>query len=404
VIHSVKGPYAWTAGELLQLVRSGTADSRSRMASYSGMSPSTIASRIQSLLELGYLSEDAQQSDRGRKPRTLSLNPEFGVVATIDIGSRHTRLGFVDVTGELLDVSDHVSARRDVADYLGWLTERLRFAHANLDGRGGRLRGVGVSIASPVDRESGRLMHPLYLPGWDQVDLAGELSRSLGVPVLAENDAALMALGEHRMHYPRVRDMLYVKLGSAIGCGIVIDGELYGGRAGGAGEVGHLPVDAPEYRRRCECGRDTCLEAGFGGAALRDHLRARGVAVDDGSDIGALARGNDPVVLQVLRDAGTHIGDAIGTLCNLFNPELVVIGGGLSQLEPLTQALRAALYGRTLPLAGRDLQLGISRNGPDAAILGAAWQMIDLLLSVEQVNVTVQAYADTLESTSSSTR
>jgi predicted NBD/HSP70 family sugar kinase len=184
----------------------------------------------------------------------------------------------------------------------------------------------------------------------------------------------------------------------------VIGGELYGGRSGGAGEIGHIPVDAPNYRRRCQCGRDTCLEACFGGAAISEHLAIRGQGSEGDADFAALAAARNPVAIEVLRDAGTHIGDAIGTLCNVFNPELVVIGGKLSQVEQLTHALRASLYARALPLNARDLEVVVSKNAADASILGAAWQVIDLVLSTELVNQDLADYAETFDSTSSSTR
>ena len=376
------------------------------MAALTGLSPSTIAARVESLLSAGYLLEDGEQSGRGRKPRTLSVNADLGVVAAVDIGSRHTRIGFTDLAGTLLGVVEYSAPDRgDAATYLEWLTQRIQSGAAALDHPSHRaLRGIGVSIASPVDRTTGKLIHPMHLPGWNSIDPAQTLSSAFGVPVVVDNDATVMALGEHRMHYPRVANMLYIKLGSAIGCGIVIGGELYGGRSGGAGEIGHIPVDAPNYRRRCQCGRDTCLEACFGGAAISEHLAIRGQGSEGDADFAALAAARNPVAIEVLRDAGTHIGDAIGTLCNVFNPELVVIGGKLSQVEQLTHALRASLYARALPLNARDLEVVVSKNAADASILGAAWQVIDLVLSTELVNQDLADYAETFDSTSSSTR
>jgi predicted NBD/HSP70 family sugar kinase len=395
VSHVVKGPHAWTAGELLQLVRQQRAASRSELARLAGMSPSTIAARLESLLDHGYLIEDGEQSDRGRKPRALSLNPARGIVVGVDIGSKHTRIGVTDMTGTLRFVTEHETTRRsNAAEYLTWLESQIGAALGELvtrDGSAPELRGIGLSIPSPVDRDTRQLIHPLHLPEWNSTDPASQLASAFGVPVIADNDATLMALGEHRMNYPDVDDMLYIKLGSAIGCGIIASGNLYRGRSGGAGEIGHMPVVADGFARRCRCGRDDCVEARFGGAALVEHLVAAGISQKNASDFVRLADLGQPNALEVFRAAGHAIGEVIGTLCNIVNPELVVLGGKLSQVEPLTHALRSALYARTLPLPTRELTVSVSQNGANASILGAAWQVLDLLLSVERVNEDIQA-------------
>ncbi len=393
----VRRPFAWTAGELLQLVRQQRATSRSRMARYTGLSPSTIASRLEGLLEAGYLVEDGEQSDRGRKPRLLSLNGNHGVVAAVAVGTQHARIGLVDLAGKLRSVTElRAPAAGDAIGYLDWLGSEIEKALVTATAPSvGELilRGIGVSIGSPVDRRTGKLIHPLHLPGWDSIDPTEQLSAAFDVPAIVDNDATLMALGEHRLHHPNARHMLYIKLGSAIGAGIVLDGEVYEGVSGGAGEIGHLPVDAPGYRRLCQCGRENCLEACFGGVAIGAHLAKRGVAALNLPEFLELAASSNPAALEVFQDAGAQIGEAIGTLANIFNPELIVLGGKLAQIEPLTHALHSALYRRSLPLTTRNLVVTVSQSGANAAIFGAAWQVFDVLLSADQVNDELSARA-----------
>jgi predicted NBD/HSP70 family sugar kinase len=164
---------------------------------------------------------------------------------------------------------------------------------------------------------------------------------------------------------------------------------VYRGRSGGAGEIGHFPIET-EYGRRCVCGRDNCLEAGLGGAAMIQHLRTEGRDISTTAELVELVQRNDPYALELARAAGTAIGQTLGTLADFFNPELIVFGGRLSQLEVLTHALRWGLYARSLPLSARALTIANSHNRENASTLGAAWMIIDLLLSVDWVNNIVQ--------------
>lgn len=379
---------AWTSGEIFQLVREAPEISRSELARQTRLSPTTVASRVESLLNGGYLTEQGT-SRAGRKPRALSLNAAWGIVITAHIGSRHTRVCAVDMAGEILTVTEYdQAASTDVEATLLWLHERFEEALTSLPPDRPPLRGIGLSVPAPVDAATGELVGPTLLHSWNRVSLAPSFEEWYGVPVIIDNDATLMARGEHRTARPSVDSLVYLKLGAAIGCGIVVNRNVHRGHSGGAGEIGHMPIRS-EFSRPCICGRHDCLEAGFGGAAIIEHLRERGHDISTTAEVVQLVNRADPDALEITRAAGEAMGSAVAVLADFFNPEAIILGGRLSAIEPLTQNLRSALYARALPLAVRDTTISASETAENASCLGAAWTIIDHLFSPQTVNASL---------------
>jgi predicted NBD/HSP70 family sugar kinase len=368
------------------MIRHGKAASRAGLVQLTGLSPSTVTARIEQLLQAGYLSQGS--NDRGgRNPRALTLDPSLGYVAVADIGARHIRLGLVDVTGAILASRLHEQSTTDFDKFIQWLETAFRDFLADFqDPIGPRpLLGIGLSIPAPVDAQTGRVVYPARVPTWHDADLIGPLSDAFSVPVATDNDATLMALAEHRIHHPGVENMLFVKIGSGVGCGIIARGEVYRGSNGGAGDIGHVSVDV-SFAHDCLCGRDHCLEASVGGSALVRILRQRGVGVTGPADVERLARENQADALELSRTAGRAIGEALALIANFFNPELIVVGGALSQIEPLYNSMRSSLYERMLALTTHKLVIELSKNGVDASLYGPAFLILDQLLSPDRVS------------------
>lgn len=376
---------AWTPGEIFQLVLKNQGISRSKLARHTGLSPTTVTSRVGSLLERGYLSEEGT-SRAGRKPRALTVNARWGVVIAAHIGSRHTRVCAVDMVGELLTVAEYdVAASDDIEATLLWLRDRVEDALAELPADHPPLRGIGLSVPAPVDAATGQLVGPTLLSSWNQVLMAPRFEEWYGVPVIIDNDATLMARGEHRAAWGSIDSLLYIKLGFAIGCGIIVDGKVHRGHSGGAGEIGHMPIQS-DFARACVCGRANCLEASLSGAAIIEHLRGRGHDIHTTADVLHLVNIADPDATELARAAGTAIGNAVAILADFFNPHAIILGGRLSAMEPLVQNVRAAVYGRSLPLAVRDVTIAQSVTGENASTLGAAWTIIDHLFSWDRID------------------
>jgi predicted NBD/HSP70 family sugar kinase len=236
---------------------------------------------------------------------------------------------------------------------------------------------------------------PPIMPGWNNFPVRETFSAELGCPVLVDNDVNIMALGEkHSGLAKSVDDFLFVKLGTGIGCGIVVGGEVYRGVSGSAGDIGHIRVD--DAGPICMCGNTGCLEAFCGGAALaRDALTAARSGSSDelagllaragtltAADVATAAAAGDPVAVGMVRDSGRRVGGVLAGLVSFFNPGLVVIGGGVAGFgHPLLAEIRGVVYRRSLPLATGNMPIVLSELGGAAGVVGAARLISDRVFS-----------------------
>jgi glucokinase-like ROK family protein len=258
-----------------------------------------------------------------------------------------------------------------------------------------RPSGVGIGVPGPVDFHGGVPVSPPIMPGWDGYPVRDAMARELGCPVLLDNDVNVMALGEQHSGVAKsARDFLFVKIGTGIGCGIVVDGHLYRGVDGCAGDIGHIRVE--EFGPTCACGNTGCLEAFFGGAALaRDAMAAArsqrspvlaAMLAEKGEltavDVASAVAQGDPHAVQMIRDGGHRVGWVLASLVSFFNPDLIVIGGRVARLgHPLLAEIRGVVYRRSLPLATGNLPIVLSELGSQAGVVGAARMISDSVLS-----------------------
>jgi glucokinase len=375
-------------GEVFQLLRDGRPRTRAELSAETGLARSTIAERIDTLLASGLLrSADKAGSTGGRPPTMFTFNPQARVVLAADIGATHAKVALTDLTGDVLAEEER---RVDLAvgpePVLAYVTE----ASAALLDRTGRsvadLLGIGVGLPGPVEHSTGRPVIPPIMPGWDGFDVKNHLYDRLGVLTLVDNDVNLMALGEHKTHWPDAPNMIFVKVATGIGSGLISDGRLHRGSRGSAGDMGHvqLPHGADVT---CRCGNLGCLEAVASGAAIAARLAATGVPAETSSDVVALARAGSVDAVQQIRQAGRDIGEVLATAVNLFNPSVIVVGGSLSQAgEHLIAGVREVVYRRSLPLATTELRIVQSRAGNQAGVIGAATMVIDHALSPFQLD------------------
>jgi predicted NBD/HSP70 family sugar kinase len=379
-----------SAGAIIALIRSGHSRSRAEIARSTGLSPSTVAQRIDALIDAGYVREAGQGvSQGGRRPRALEIDPTTGVVCAVDLGSHHATLGLVDLSGRLIAVR---TENMDIGDgpqrILTWVAavaDELVTEHAT---PGQRLRGFGIGLPGPVD-SAGLMVSPSRMPGWNGVDVAAMMTKISGLPSAIDNDANLMALGEHASLHDEVQHFVFVKAGSSIGCGVIASGELYHGHHGMAGDISHVTVPgAPPVL--CSCGRTGCLDAVAGGAAIVQALRDAGVAVADTGDVLALARDAHPLATQMLREAGTRVGGVLATIMNFFNPQRLVLGGILGEAEAFVAGVRSRIYFECLPMITDTLDISVSVAKDRAGILGAARVVLDELFDARQINSVVR--------------
>lgn len=381
------------AGEMFQLLRDGRPRTRADLAAATGQSRSTIAARVDVLLATGLIAPAGEAtSTGGRPPATFALNPAARVVLAVDLGATHARLALTDLRGEpvvehaedllIADGPDRVLAR--VAEVGRTLLDKADRPLADL-------AAVGIGLPGPVEHSTGRPTNPPIMPGWDHVDVPGVLAGLLDVtvPVLVDNDVNIMAVGEHATVWPDVADLLFVKVATGIGAGIIADGRIRRGAEGAAGDLGHVAVPrGPE--RQCRCGNVGCLEAVASAQAVAEELAAEGVDVRTGADVVALVRAGDLRASAAVRGAGRHIGEVLAACVSLLNPSVIVIGGMLAGAgEHVLAGIREVVYRRSLPLATQHLRIVPSGTGSRAGVLGAAAMATDHVLSATAVDAMI---------------
>ncbi|MDP9867067.1 MULTISPECIES: ROK family protein [Streptosporangium] len=366
-------------GDLMRLVATGHAESRAELARLSGLAASSVSLRVEELIGAGLLVEEGSGTSRGgRRPRRLRVSPTAGLLAVADLGAHHVRLGLLDLSGTPLVVEerpcDIALGPEATLDWMAASFDELLLAHGP---PGVPLRGIATGIPGPVDPASGRVVSPSRMPGWNNFPVAEHLGAHYDLPVLVENDANLLAVGEARA-WPGCDNLMVLKAGSGIGCGVIVDGRLHRGR-GAAGDISHVRVSS-DSSVVCSCGHSDCLEAYASGAALMGALTELGIAVRRPADVVAAVNDGVPEATALVRNAGRLIGEVLTVLVNFLNPDAIVVGGSLSTAEPLIASIRAAVYERCLPLATRDLEIAVTRSGPDAALLGAGSLLLDTVL------------------------
>lgn len=364
-----------SAMDMLTLVANETTISRAQLARSLKLAPSTVSLRVNELMEAGLVVETGEGSSTGgRKPRSLQLNHRAGHVLVADLGSRHVRVGMMDLAGTLLATE---SAAVDVATgpeatltAIAAMMDSLAAGNSS-----GLLRGVGLALPGPVDFAAGWVDSPARMPGWHRFPIRDWMSAHFNSPVFCDNDANVMALAEHALrknsedHPKKPVNTLFIKAGAAIGCGLVANGEVYRGSTGTAGDITHVRVKAAG-ERACTCGNFGCLETIASGSAVVADLVAKGVEVSNLTEVVALANMADALATTSVRTAGRMLGEMLCSIVNFANPDHVILGGALSQVEPYVAAIRSQLYEGCHPLATKNLTIEKSIAGPHAGMIG----------------------------------
>ena len=362
--------------QVLEVVRGRGSVSRADIARRTGLAPSTVSTLVNELLGAGLLVERGAPEDavgaQGRPPVLLSFDPRAGAVLGLHFDHPVLRVAVADLGYTILAEAERaIDVDHDAQDSLDAAVALVDEVLATSAVDRSRLLGAGVGLAGPIDQATGTVGSSAILPGWVGMPVARELTTRLGVPVHVDNDANCGALAESVLGAGRgASEMAYLMLGSGIGAGLIIGGQLYRGSGGTAGEIGHVLVD--EHGPLCRCGNRGCLETYAGADALLDLLRRqRGDALTvDG--LVELARGGDAACQRVIADAARFVGVAAATLCNQLNPEVLVIGGELAQTgELLLGPLRAAIARYAIPAAAEDVRVLVGELGDRAELLGA---------------------------------
>nr|WSX49246.1 ROK family transcriptional regulator [Streptomyces sp. NBC_00974] len=356
---------------VVRAVRLAGSLTQAEIARTTGLSAATVSNIVRELKEAGTV-EVTDTSAGGRRARSVSLSGDAGIVIGVDFGHTHLRVAVGNLAhqvlaeeSEPLDVDASWVDGFDRAEALvGRLIEGIG---VGLD----KVIGVGLGVPGPIDVESGTLGSTAILPGWAGINPRQELSRRLGVPVYVDNDANLGALGELVWGSGRgVKDLAYIKVASGVGAGLVINGQIYRGPGGTAGEIGHITLD--ESGPVCRCGNRGCLETFAAARYVLPLLQSSHGPELTMERVVELARGGDPGCRRVITDVGRHIGSGVASLCNLLNPSRVVLGGSLADAGELVLApIRESVGRYAIPSAARQLSVLTGSLGGRAEVLGA---------------------------------
>ncbi|WP_250214904.1 ROK family protein [Acrocarpospora catenulata] len=377
------------AGALLSILRDGQARTRAELVQLTGLARSTVSQRLDALLSHQWIVPATDAISSGGRPATaFAFNQGARVVAAADLGATHARVAVTDLASNvLLERTADLPIDRGPEATLAWLVETLQ---GLLDETGGQLCGVGVGLPGPVEHSTGRPVNPPIMPGWDGFPVPEWLGQRLGAPVLVDNDVNIMALGEHWAR-SEVEHLVFVKIGTGIGCGIISERRLHRGAQGAAGDIGHIRVTS-DREVVCRCGNTGCLEAVAGGASIAGQLTAAGVPAANSRDVVGLVRAGNTQAVQLIRQAGREVGDVLASIVNFFNPSVIVIGGDIAEAgEHVLAGVREVIYSRSLPLATQHLSIRATELGDRAGVIGAAVMVIEAVLAPEAVDLTVNS-------------
>jgi glucokinase-like ROK family protein len=380
---------------VVDLIRfAGKGISRTDLAEEMGLTRAAVTIIVNDLITNGIIVEtESRTTSNGRPPVVLEINPDLGLVAAIDMGASHLSVALGDFSTRILEETE-ISFRIDSGP-----TESLKQADLILNQLLGRrglsitdLAGVGIGVPGPVIADKGMVMAPPIMPGWDRYPIRATLENKWGTAVTLNNDAELGALGEWAYGAGRgEKNLAFIKVGSGIGAGLIINKQIYAGTTGSAGEIGHLTVD--ENGPLCACGNHGCLEAFAGGHAIASqakNLVASGkrtllseYSIDSitAHNVAEAARRGDLAAQEVLKRSGTFIGIAIAGLINLINPSTVIIGGGVAQVgDLLTGPIRQAVHERSLRASEHGVRITTAMLGRRSSLIGALVQAINIAI------------------------
>ncbi|MFC8302857.1 ROK family transcriptional regulator [Specibacter sp. NPDC057265] len=362
------------------VLQAGGPLSQAELARRTGLSTATISNIVRAMAAQG-LAQTRPTTSSGRRALAVSLLEKRQVAVGIDFGRSHVRV-IVASPGFKLLGERHANLPEGhlAADSMAQARRMLAQLLAELDLERSHVMGAGVGIPGPIDHRTGTVIRGAILPEWVGLKLVAELEQALGIPTMADNDANLGALaqitwGEHRS----VRDLVYLKIGTGIGAGLILNGAPYHGHTGITGEIGHATIF--DQGLMCRCGNRGCLET-VASTALMIELLSRGeTAPLTVPEIIARAQSGDAATLRVIDDAGLAVGRALANVANLINPAAVVVGGPLAPLgEVLLGPIRRGLVRHAVPAIGEVTAVSMSALGDRAEALGA----ISLVLSRSQ--------------------
>lgn len=383
--------------QIVTFIRGARSSTRPDVASSTSLSRTLATKFIDMACEMNLIqSGELGQSTGGRAPRLLNFNESAGSILVAELGATGFQVAASDLSGNLTGISYVDADVSNGPEYVLALVEKS-FDSLAIKYKLNNLWGIGIGVPGPVEFANGIPVSPPIMPGWDRYPIRNRFANKYKVPVWIDNDVNLMALGEHALRKDKItNELIFVKVGSGIGAGILTHGQLHRGAQGCAGDIGHIALAATDVA--CRCGNLGCLEAVAGGLAIiRDAESAS--TTGESNYLAKLRKNKSKLLIQDvitgslngdrwcverIIKAGNDIGTVLATLVNFHNPSLIVIGGSVSAAgDKLLASIRESVLNRSLPLATRDLQIRISEYPNEAGLTGAVEMVMNELFSAE---------------------
>jgi predicted NBD/HSP70 family sugar kinase len=387
--------------DILQLIHSGMNRSRLGLAKQAGLSPASITAIVQRLIRKGLVIEsEPASSPLGRKPIPLELRSDIAYLVGVDLGSFYLRIVITDINGNIIykfQTRTEMQSGRERVLERAFLAIRQAIRESDVPQQA--VAGIGIAHSGVIDSEAGVVLsypRPGQMSGWKSVPLREIFQNEFHLPCLLEDSVRTSTIAEKCFGAARdVDNFLYVDVGMGIGAGIFIDGKIYRGAGGRAGEFGHITLD--ENGPLCSCGNNGCLETVASCAAIIQSVRS---ALEQGIDskipeliggdldqfgievIAQAAAQDDSLAFRVLQKAASNIGVGLANLVNLLNPREIIFGGALFRAVPtlLSDPLRRIIKQRSLEKSANEVKLQISSLGGEGCALGAARLIAEKIL------------------------
>lgn len=369
---------------LARLIASGAAENRADLVTATRLARSTVNSHLDALLAAGVVVERGPVGGggRGRPAHRLAIAPRAGVVLAADVGAHTTRLAVADLGQSVLAEQQ---LELDIAvgpeKSLEVLTEALRELLTTAEVAEHEVKALVIGLPGPVDSRMGMPVRPPIMPGWDGFPVGDVMADRFCCLASVDNDVNLMALGEARALDAAESPLLFLKIGTGIGGGIVsAGGELHRGSDGAAGDIGHIRVPGADDVV-CQCGNVGCVEAVASTDAIIRALRSGDGGPENVADLAQLLRDGDATAIRHVRAAAATIGEVVAMLVHFYNPKRIVLGGLIAAVgDDVLAGIRGVVYRRALPLATRHLSLANSALGRSAGVAGAVVAGIENVL------------------------
>ena len=394
LLNSINGRYAAEKKTILALCSSHESYSIQDLARELGTSIPKVTRIVAEMIQEGFLVDTGKmESATGRRPSLYGLNPAAGSFVGIDVNRDSLMVALTNFSGRVTRMLEDIpfvlrNTEDSVADFCRCVQEKL--SEAGVDKS--LIRGYGVNLTGRVNHRTGYSYS--YFMG-EEKPISLLLERGFGHAGVVENDSRAMAYGEYMSSFPGTEgNILFLNVGWGLGMGMVMDGKLYYGKSGFSGEVGHFPL--LDNNCVCQCGKVGCLETGASGSALHRLVMEKlkegrssllSPVFKEGKDISlesildAVER-EDVLCIECVEQIGATLGRAVAGLINIFNPDMVVVGGRLSTTERyLMPPLRGAVNRLSLNLVNSDTVIKVSRLGKSAGAIGASLLSKNLLLN-----------------------